>query len=203
MHVNILFMPYCSSSTFTWCFRARSNFNNALHEQSRLFTWPLPPWRDRTHRGVLTVIKRVTADSLSCQTKVNEHSLWLKAFLRQWNIPGEKRDMFVGKKAFWSYLSPAVGFLRLLHLKAWNYWTKRETRQQLCKTASSSAWLSPSCVNYVPFRSYLYRGRRRWPQATLMTLYLVLLPPRLIYHILMFSSHSLHLNWKSDVGAVS
>lgn len=41
------------------------------------------------------------------------------------------------------------------------------------------------------FRSYLYRGRRRWPQATLNTLPL-LMAPRLICQNPIFSFHNLH-----------
>lgn len=164
-------MPYCSSSTLARCSSARSNFNKALHDHNRFLTRPLPLWRVRTHRDALTATKGFTADFLSCQTKVFKHGLWLKAAESvsvAVEIPGEKCDMFVGKGAL-KLPECCCLVIHLLRL-----------------------------LHCVPFRSYLCKGRRKWPQATLSTFPLLSLlpsPPPLIYHIPVFPCHNLHLTW--------
>lgn len=90
------------------------------------------------------------------QKRLNAASDWelLKAFLWQWNIPGEKRDTFVGKGALKlpECCCLVTRLLRLLQpaLKAS---ARERTSEQLCKT-ESSPWVRPACVNYVPLRSY-------------------------------------------------
>lgn len=98
--------------------------------------------------------------------------------LWQWNIPGEKRDTFVWKGAL-RLPECFCLFIRLLKLlQPVLYWGRdketedKKARNHLCESGS--------------FRSYLYRGRRRWPQVTLSILpplslvLLLFMPPRLI-----------------------
>lgn len=139
------------------------------------------------------------------QKLFNTASDW-KLFLWQWNIPGLICDMLVAKGSLKlpECCCLVILLLRFLQLALWPTHTgpKRErTTKQLGETVWS-LWVSPSCVNNVPFRSYLQR--RTLPQVTLGThplLPLLTLPPllleRLIYHLPVFSCQNLDLKWNT------